>query len=393
MLQERRLACSNVAFAIILFFLSFFLTPRNVLDLASLSGFFLGLFQRLECTLEAPICIWMEQRIDTAAGNSTDAIIRRLGPRVPGVSHMNMRSAEGAGAGVGAAGSSLDIDEDGDGVYHSPWELWALCYGICLLCCWFRVLRSFYLSNIGLIVSIFMAMMADVAQFVVFYVILVLAMSMVFLGVGDPKYLLPEDCDSDSLYMSCRPAYFFMRTLFQSFGEFFLEELDNDASVIFLILTFLVLNIVLMNLLIAMMASTYEKVLGSWGREECSRELAGDGSLSCQKKEGMRVGTRIVCMAVSTARSACIITITLSRFTLIPREACAFMMASRCEQVLEAASAQRLEDTYSLTTEHSRVAMASPLPFNVFLGVSLHVRVVLSCGPVLTADYIGVWQV
>ena len=53
--------------------------------------------------------------------------------------------------------------------------------------------------------------------------------------------------------ISCRHnAYWFMRTLFQSFGEFFLEELDNDASVIFLIITFLVLNIVLMNLLIAM---------------------------------------------------------------------------------------------------------------------------------------------
>jgi len=46
----------------------------------------------------------------------------------------------------------------------------------------------------------------------------------------------------------------------QSFGDFNLEELDNDASLVFLILTFLILNIMLMNLLIAMMASTYEKV-------------------------------------------------------------------------------------------------------------------------------------
>lgn len=60
--------------------------------------------------------------------------------------------------------------------------------------------------------------------------------------------------------------------------------------------------------------------------------------------------------------------------------------------MLEAASAQRLEDTYSLTTEHSRVAMAAPIPFNVFLGASLHVHVVLSRGPVLTEDYIWVWQ-
>lgn len=230
---------------------------RNILDLMSVSGFFLGLFQRYECTLEGPICVWVEHIGDT---NTTDtAASRRLLYEASGASHMHVRKSGGGGSFTGQAVSSGDIDTD-DSVYHSPWELWAICYAICLLCSWFRVLRSFYLSNLGLIVSISIAMVADVAQFMIIYVILVLAMSMVFLGVGDPKHLLPDDCDEDMLYMSCRPAYFFMRTLFQSFGEFFLEELDNDASVIFLVVTFLVLNIVLMNLLIAMMASTYEKV-------------------------------------------------------------------------------------------------------------------------------------
>ena len=45
-------------------------------------------------------------------------------------------------------------------------------------------------------------------------------------------------------------------------------------------------------------------------------------------------------------------------------------MAWTREQVLEAASAQRLVDTYDLTTEHSRVAMAAPIPFNIVLGES-----------------------
>ena len=150
-----------------------------------------------------------------------------------------------------------------------PWESWALCYGICLLCCWFRVLRSFYMSRLGLIVSIFFAMIQDVAQFIVVYAILVLAMSMLFLGVGDSSTIMPVCTNGTDqtyhedgrLYLSCRPANFFLRTLFQSFGEFFLDDMKNDASVMFLILTFLILNIVLMNLLIAMMASTYETVL------------------------------------------------------------------------------------------------------------------------------------
>jgi cytochrome c oxidase subunit IV len=43
------------------------------------------------------------------------------------------------------------------------------------------------MSRLGLIVSIFMAMIKDVVQFVVIYAILVLAFSMLFLGVGDPQ--------------------------------------------------------------------------------------------------------------------------------------------------------------------------------------------------------------
>jgi len=277
----------------------------NVLDLLSLTGFFFGLFQRYECTLQGPVCVWVELYGATGdAGTSPPAPARRIhdaGAHVAAAAAAATHIRKSSGGSFDPPAESAGGEGGGEGgedfLHHSPWELWALCYAICLLCCWFRVLRSFYLSNLGLIVSIFMAMMADVAQFVIFYVILVLAMSMVFLGVGDPKYLLPDNCGDDALYMSCRHnAYWFMRTLFQSFGEFFLEELDNDASVIFLIITFLVLNIVLMNLLIAMMASTYEKVL-------------------------------------------------------------------------EAASAQRLEDTYDLMTEHSRAAMAAPLPFNVFTGI------------------------
>jgi hypothetical protein len=55
-----------------------------------------------------------------------------------------------------------------------------------------------------------------------------------------------------------------------------------------------------------------------------------------------------------------------------------FRMASTYEKVLEAASAQRLEDTYDLMVEHSRAAMAAPLPFNVFTGIVEFGRLVFS---------------
>ena len=124
----------------------------NILDQLSVLSFAIGLYQRYECTSNGPTCVWLELQdsyLTAPASNSTAAARRE------GVSE----------------------------IYPSPWELWAACYSISLLCGWFRVLRSFYLSNLGLIVSIFLAMMKDVAQFVVFYVILVLAMSMVFLGI------------------------------------------------------------------------------------------------------------------------------------------------------------------------------------------------------------------
>lgn len=135
-------------------------------------------------------------------------------------------------------------------------------------------------SHLRLLIS--WGQIKDVAQFVVIYAILVLAFSLLFVGVGDIASLHPV-CDADNdegrMFMSCRPSYFILRTLFQvcfapwvashrphlsqpcprltsslfqSFGEFFLEEMNNDASVAFLVITFLILNVILMNLLIAM---------------------------------------------------------------------------------------------------------------------------------------------
>ena len=70
--------------------------------------------------------------------------------------------------------------------------------------------------------------------------------------------------------IACEWGYVVLRPLFQSFGEFFLEEMPNPYSIVVLLLNFVILNIVLMNLLIAMMASTYSKV-----SKQANRELIG----------------------------------------------------------------------------------------------------------------------
>ncbi len=141
----------------------YFFDIWNILDQVSVLSFAIGLYQRYECTSGGQsLCVWVELHdsyLTAAASNTT---------------------AAGKDSYRLAAGQDT---EEGYGKAPSPWELWAACYAISLLCCWFRVLRSFYLSNLGLIVSIFLAMMRDIGQFFTFYVILVLAMSMVFLGV------------------------------------------------------------------------------------------------------------------------------------------------------------------------------------------------------------------
>ena len=60
----------------------------------------------------------------------------------------------------------------------------------------------------------------------------------------------------DYVFAACTPLWFFSRTLLQGFGELFLEEMTNFVSFFFLIMTFVMLNVVLLNLLIAIMSGT-----------------------------------------------------------------------------------------------------------------------------------------
>ena len=48
--------------------------------------------------------------------------------------------------------------------------------------------------------------------------------------------VVPE-CDGgaisgDKLFMSCQMSYFYLRTLFQSFGDFYIDEMHNAASLV-----------------------------------------------------------------------------------------------------------------------------------------------------------------
>ena len=77
----------------------------NILDLSSLFAFFIGLALRVQCINDASGCSW---------GEATQGVASR---------RENLS---------GAATTS-------DTLAPSPWERWALCYSICLLC-WLVIL-------------------------------------------------------------------------------------------------------------------------------------------------------------------------------------------------------------------------------------------------------------
>ena len=151
-------------------------------------------------------------------------------------------------------------------------------------------------------------------QFAVVFMIFVFGFATLLFGSGNPQGILdkcnieynePSDPNgrrkqrasseagepADYVFAACTPTWFFTRTLLQvktskhqqekiqgmdtkfqsthlqGFGELFLEEMTNIVSFIILIVTFVILNVVLLNLLIAIMSGTYEEVSNNAKRQ------------------------------------------------------------------------------------------------------------------------------
>lgn len=175
------------------------------------------------------------------------------------------------------------------------WEFQAgeMFYAFSIFFMYIRLLRSFALfQRINVIVKIFIRMLSDVVRFLVMYLIFLVAFSILMVGAGSPsaatnkcntmglvfdddrrkssssgpfnasdfaglgegrasEQQIPAD-QEDYEYVTCWQSWWFVRTVFQAFGDFYLDEMTNDWSVIFVLVIFFLMNIVLMNLLIAM---------------------------------------------------------------------------------------------------------------------------------------------
>jgi hypothetical protein len=152
-------------------------------------------------------------------------------------------------------------------VKDSSIETHNLFYALSLFCNWIRVLRCFYLTPLGVTIGIFFSMTKDILSWLYLYAIVLVAISMLFVGTSSVETLVPgyETCSGgtdvpENGYIACVFSYVFFRPMLQSFGEFSLSEMTNVYSFIFLLVTYFFLNLVLINLLIATMSSTYSKV-------------------------------------------------------------------------------------------------------------------------------------
>jgi hypothetical protein len=116
-------------------------------------------------------------------------------------------------------------------------------------------------------------MLQDGLTWLLLYVILLIAISMLFVGTSSVETLVPgyetcskgtdlsgDDDPPENGYIGCSFAYVLIRPMLQSFGEFSLTEMTNLYSFAFLLVTYFFLNLVLINLLIATMSSTYATV-------------------------------------------------------------------------------------------------------------------------------------
>jgi hypothetical protein len=210
----------------------------NVLDLLSLSSFHVAFWWRYACTQPSSLCssyLWPSTFNSIISSSMT---------------------------------GSTTID-----------NLDTFCYSLSLFCSWIRILRILYLFELGIVVGIIFRMLRDVVLWFLVYFIFLFAFVMLFIGTSDLDSLIPglATCKSTNLTkddlppngsMECSSAYVILRPMFQSFGEFgsFFFEMSL-INVVLLLVMYFILNLVLINLLIAMMASTYNAI-----REQASSQ-------------------------------------------------------------------------------------------------------------------------
>jgi len=144
---------------------------------------------------------------------------------------------------------------------HPMPEMTSLFYGVCLFFMWLRILHLLSVhKSLGPLVVVIKRMANDIFTFSAVWGILLLAFSTVMQGSTIHLKHEQVDCNSDNLQLRCWSSWWIVRSYFQSFGQPFFEEMGTDGENWITIVMWPVMNMMLINLLIAMMNDTYTEV-------------------------------------------------------------------------------------------------------------------------------------
>jgi hypothetical protein len=148
-------------------------------------------------------------------------------------------------------------------------------YAGALFFMWLRVLRLMSVNkNLGPLVIVMGRMGRDMCVFAAIWGVLLVAFSTALAGANDTGLTSPVDllCADSSdevdaarlaggfMRIRCWSSWWIVRTYYQAFGQPFFEDLTTDGSNMLAMLMWPIMNLMLVNLLIAIMNDTYADV-------------------------------------------------------------------------------------------------------------------------------------
>jgi hypothetical protein len=159
---------------------------------------------------------------------------------------------------------------------------WKFHYGISLFFLCLKLLRILTTVNhdLCLLVIVFHKMLNDILYWGCVYLTISLAFGVFLVSCGDLRGVqdncyvtgvnltmvkpegdvLPSAPAESYLYHECLPVWWLLRSVWAGFGQIALEEMTNTLAIFVSLIAFVILNVVLVNLLIALMSGTYQRI-------------------------------------------------------------------------------------------------------------------------------------
>ena len=143
-------------------------------------------------------------------------------------------------------------------------EVGFMLYGFCLFLMWLRILLFVQVQQeLGQFVGVLISMARDLGFFGIVWIILILAFSSAMLGAGI------RSSEESQNPMQGWSSWWLLRTYLQSLGQDNIGEMTTHTSNAIFVFMWPMFNILLVNLLVAVMSSRYEKAREDSGVSYC----------------------------------------------------------------------------------------------------------------------------